>query len=210
MFVYAFGTDYLTSLIQQFPQIGYKYFSDEVRAQSKYRKTPEELYNENSALNARQAELIADLEAEKNMRVRAERDAVWKDIAFTTAHKIGNPIFAIETYLAPLEKRIRENCVNDAGEIVKKIGVSVEKAKNIVEQFKSLTKAQEITLAPVRLLLILEEACALTRSQGVTVTIDCAEDVMVLGDVERLTECFDELIVNSTHWFDKAEKKVTI
>src|ERR1035438_9366531 len=39
--------NYLTSLVQQFPQIGYKYFSDEGRAQTKYRKTPEELYQEN-------------------------------------------------------------------------------------------------------------------------------------------------------------------
>ena len=88
---------YLTSLVQQFPQIGYKYFSDEGRSRSKYRKTPEELYNETVLLSERLRTTVAAYEEEKNKRVRAERDAVWKDISFSAAHKIGNPIFAIET-----------------------------------------------------------------------------------------------------------------
>jgi hypothetical protein len=46
---------YLTLLIQQFPQIGYKYFSDEGRALAKFRKSPEELYRENVDLANRLA-----------------------------------------------------------------------------------------------------------------------------------------------------------
>ena len=83
--------NYLTSLVQQSPQIGFKYFSEEGRSQSRYRKTPEELYRENVDLAAGLAKTVAALEDEKNRRVRAERDAVWKDISFSAAHKIGNP-----------------------------------------------------------------------------------------------------------------------
>ncbi len=96
--------EYLTRLVQQFPNIGYKYFSDEGRSQSKFRKGPEELYQENVTLTDNLAKTIADLEEEKNRRVRAERDSVWKDISFSAAHKIGNPVFAIETNLGPLQK----------------------------------------------------------------------------------------------------------
>jgi hypothetical protein len=134
--------NYLTSLVQQFPQVGYKYFSDEGRARSKYRKTPEELYRENVSLGADQAKLIQDLEDERNKRVRAERDSVWKDISFSAAHKIGNPIFAIETDLDPLKRRVAENRIEEASEVIQNIQASVEKAKAIIDQFKSLTRAQ--------------------------------------------------------------------
>lgn len=91
--------NYLTSLVHQFPLLGYKYFSDEARTRSKHRKTYEELYKENVTLTTKQANTLAALEKEKNRRVRAERDAIWKDISFSAAHKIGNPLFAIETIL---------------------------------------------------------------------------------------------------------------
>lgn len=202
--------DYLTSLVQQFPQLGYKYFSDEGRSQSKYRKTPEELYQENVDLAERQAKLIADLTEEKNKRVRAERDAVWKDISFSAAHKIGNPIFAIETNLEPLQKRVSESRIEEALEVITRIRTSVEKAKGIVDQFKSLTRAQEIK--PVSMLLrpVLEDACRTAREKGVACEIDCPDELRVQADPERLSECFDELVTNSLHWFDKPEEKIHV
>jgi signal transduction histidine kinase len=32
----------------------------------------------------------------------------------------------------------------------------------------------------------------------------------VYGDPERLAECFDELVVNATHWLDKPEKRLRV
>jgi signal transduction histidine kinase len=201
---------YLTSLVQQFPQIGYKYFSDEGRSLSKYRKSPDELYQETIALNERLAATVAALEDEKNRRVRAERDAIWKDVSFSAAHKIGNPIFAIETNLDPLKKRIVESRTGEAMEVAASIAVSVEKAKAIIDQFKSLTRAQQIT--PVQTLLrpVLEDACRMARNQGVTCEIECPADVTVRADPDRLTECFDELASNAMNWFDKPEKKIAV
>jgi signal transduction histidine kinase len=200
--------NYLTSLVQQFPQIGYKYFSDEGRSRSKFRKAPEQLYQENVDLTNRQTVLIEALEDEKNRRVRAERDSVWKDISFSAAHKIGNPIFAIETNLDPLQKRVAENRIGEAVEVIGSIRASVEKAKGIVDQFKSLTRAQEISPVPTVLRPILEDACKAARNQGVTCEIECPVDIRVEGDPDRLAECFDELASNSLHWLDKPEKRI--
>jgi signal transduction histidine kinase len=196
--------------VQQFPQLGYKYFSDEGRSQSKYRKTPEELYQENVDLAERQAKLISDLTEEKNKRVRAERDAVWKDISFSAAHKIGNPIFAIETNLEPLKKRVFEGRAKEAIDVISRIGVSVEKAKGIVNQFKSLTRAQEIKPVSVLLRPILEDACRTARDQGVVCEIICPDDLRIPADPERLSECFDELVANALHWFDKPERQIHV
>ncbi|HEV2854476.1 MAG TPA: ATP-binding protein [Thermoanaerobaculia bacterium] len=202
--------DHLTSLIQQFPQLAYKYFSDEGRAQSKYRKTPEELYQENVALAERQAKLISDLTEEKDKRIRAERDAVWKDISFSAAHKMGNPIFAIETNLDPLQKRVAESRLAEALEVISRIRASVEKAKGIVDQFKSLTRAQKIRPIPTLLKPILEDACRVPRERGILCEINCPEDLYLQADPERLSECFDELVANSMHWLDKQEKRINI
>jgi signal transduction histidine kinase len=208
--VRVWDRNYLTSLVQQFPQIGYKYFSDEGRSRSKFRKTPEELYRENVDLTNRQTILIEALEDEKNRRVRAERDAIWKDISFSAAHKIGNPIFAIETNLDPLQKRIIEGRTDEATEVIDSIRVSVENAKGIVDQFKSLTRAQ--TILPVSMLLrpILEFACKAPRNQGVACDIECPADLVVEGDPDRLAECFDELASNSLHWMNRSEKKIQV
>src|SRR5260370_2169679 len=139
------NSDHLVNLIQQYPQLAQKYFSDEAgRSQSKYRKTPEELYSENVLLNERQQSLIAALEEEKDKRTRAERDAVWKDLSFTAAHKLGNPVFALETDFQALKKRIASASSSDAAQVAEEMSTSLEKAKAIIEQFKSLTKAQEI------------------------------------------------------------------
>lgn len=70
--------DYLSSLIRQFPQLGFKYFSDEGRAKAKYRKSPEELYTENVTLLAEREALLLRLNKEKVLRISAERDAAWK------------------------------------------------------------------------------------------------------------------------------------
>lgn len=201
---------YLTNLVQQFPQLGYKYFSDEARARSKYRKSPDELYRETVRLNDRLAATNKALEDEKNARVRAERDAVWKDISFAAAHRMGNPIFAIETVLDSLTKRIKENRSQEAVDVVNRIRVSVDKAKDIVDQFKSLTRAQEINALPCHLLPILTSACQPVLDQGGELTIRCAPEVIVMGDSARLTEVFDELAANALKWIDGQKKEITV
>jgi signal transduction histidine kinase len=206
----VWGRGYLTSLVQQFPQLGYKYFSDEGRSQSKYRKTPEELYQENVELGERQANLIAELTEERKQRVRAERDAAWKDISFSAAHKIGNPIFAIETNLDPLRKRVSENRLREGLEVIDRIEVSVEKAKGIVDQFKSLTRAQEIKPLPMLLRPVIEEACRTARENNVICEIECPDQLMIQADPDRLSECFDELVANALHWFDKPDRHMNI
>lgn len=201
---------FLTTLIQQFPQLGYKYFSDEGRSKSKYRKTPEQLYSENVGLSNRLAASNSELIDEKNRRVRAERDAVWKDISFSAAHKMGNPVFAIETFLDPLEKRVDEGRLGEAKSVIHSIRHSVEKAKGIVDQFKSLTRAQEIKPVPTLVRPVLEDACKTAVMQGVACELECPPSLTVIADPDRFAECCDEIVSNATHWFDKNPKTLRV
>ena len=134
---------------------------------------------------------------------------MWKDISFSAAHKIGNPIFAIETDLNPLLKRIIEDRKAEAQEVIKNIRSSVEKAKTFVEQFKSLAKAQTINTVSCSLKPILQDAYEAVSNQKIECVIKCSSSVMVQGDPEKLGECFDELLINSTHWFLSYYKQKT-
>jgi len=67
------------------------------------------------------AELIDALEEEKKKRFLAERDAAWKDVAFRAAHKLGNPLDAVDTFLQSLKKRIHQKKYDDAHAIATSI-----------------------------------------------------------------------------------------
>ncbi|AMV16701.1 sensor histidine kinase [Planctomyces sp. SH-PL14] len=208
--VRVWDRDYMTRLVQQFPQLGFKYFSDEARSLAKFRKGPEELYRENVDLVERLAITNSALEREKSLRIRAERDAIWKDISFSAAHKIGNPIFAIETDLAPLQKRIEEHREAEAISVVVNMRGAVEKAKSIVDQFKSLARAQHISPIQTALLPLLEDACHSLRSRGVNCKIDCSPELLVFADPERIAEVLDELAANSLHWMAEVVRVIEI
>jgi len=194
---------HLVGLIQQYPQIAYKYFSEEGRSQSRYRKSPEELYLEN-------VELTKRLQAEQDKRVKAERDAVWKDVAFKAAHKLGNPVFALETDLQGLKRRLA-NHSGDALQVADEMGSSIEKAKEIIEQFKSLIRAQEIKVRPIDLVPIIEAASHVARENGVDVQVNAPKDhPRAMADPTRMTDCFDELFANALHWLNKQHKKIEV
>jgi signal transduction histidine kinase len=202
---------YLSNLIQQYSQIAYKYFSEESRIKSKYRKTPQEMYEENVQLNERLQITLTNLEEEKKKRFIAERNAAWKDVAFKAAHKLGNPIDAIDTFLQSLKKRISSKLLNEATDITNNMEVAVEESKTVIEQFKSLIKAQEINLKEIDIIPIIQQSTKVASESGVIVTMKVIENCpYLLIDPYRITECFNEMVANSLHWFNKPEKKIQI
>jgi len=201
----------LVSLIQQYPHIAYKYFSEESRAKKRYRKTPEQLYRENVELAERLQIMVAKLEEEKKRRFIAERDAAWKDVAFKAAHKLGNPLDAIETFLESLKRRIGEKRTDEALEICKKMERSIEEAKNVIAQFKSLTKVQEINPKQINIKEIIEQTSKIAEHKGVKIEITSSKKLPeIYADPDRILEVFNELFANSFHWFDKEDKIIKI
>jgi len=47
-------------------------------------------------------------------------------------------------------------------------------------------------------------------AKGVSCSVGCPSELQVMGDRERLAECFDELLSNSMHWFDKPTRRIDI
>ena len=209
--VRVWGSRYLAGLIQQYPQIAYKYFSEETRTKGEYRKGYEDLYKENVELTERIRSTASALEEEKKRRFVAEREAAWKDVAFKAAHKLGNPIDAVDTFLPSLRKRIQNSVGKEAIGILDDIAVSIEEAKRVIAQFKSLTKAQQMNTRPIYVKPLINHACKMAEQANVKVEIEIPEDCpQLMADPDRVSECFNELVANSIHWFDKAEKKIAV
>lgn len=202
--VRIWNRDYLAQLLERYPAIQFKYFMAGAATATIWRKTPEELYEENQRLAERLKAALAALDGEKTRRVQVERDAVWKDVAAAAAHKLGNPVFAIEANLSSLQRRIREGRSSEALEVVEDLRASVAKAKVILDEFKSFNRA--IEPAPVVLKPVLNKACQVARTMGVACEIDCPPGLSVIADPDRLAESFDELVANSLHWLDKGGK----
>lgn len=204
-------SEYLTNLIRQYPHIAMKYFSEEGRIKSKYRKTPEEMYKENVLLAENLQSALNALAEEKKKRFIAERNAAWKDVAFKAAHKLGNPIDAIDTFLQSLTKRLQSHQIDVALRIADEMDISIEEAKRVIASFKSLTKAEEINQIAIDLMPILDHAIKLAEENGVLVVINKIEkSPKIMADPDRIAECFGELMANSLHWFNKEEKKISI
>jgi GAF domain-containing protein len=162
----------------------------------------------NTRLTAKVTELTSRVEVtelkrirtEETKRERAARELMWKDTSTSAAHAMGNPVFNIETWLDPMEKRIREGRTQEALDILNKVRVLIDKLKKIVDQFKSLTRAQNITPTPVLLHPILEEVKSAAQNSESVCRVECPADLYVYGDFDRLAECFDELTTNALHW----------
>jgi signal transduction histidine kinase len=169
------------------------------------------MYKENVVLSERLQITLNALEEEKKRRFIAERNAAWKDVAFKAAHKLGNPIDALDTFLQSLNRRLQNNRCDEAIHIASEMESSVEESKTVIAQFKSLTKAQEITLRPVDLLPIIQHTCKTAEENGVIVSVRTIEDCpQVMIDPDRITECFNELVANALHWFNKPDKKIRV
>lgn len=199
--------NYLKKLIRQHPQIAYKYFSEDVQNGS-YRKTTEQLYEENVNLTEKLLLIKNRLEEEKKKRIAAERDAVWKDITLRTAHKVGNPVDAIDNFLQSIKKNLKKKDYKKVAERTNDMDASIEKAKEVITQFKSLAKSQELSLKPTDILPLIKESCRVAGAQGVQAACRIPKKIPLISiDAPKISECFDELVANSIHWFNKDEKK---
>lgn len=71
------------------------------------------------------------------------RTAFWT-VSQDVKHSVGNPVFAIETNLHPLIKRIEENKVEEAVQIIQDIHVSVEKIKDCLARLSDETESDKL------------------------------------------------------------------
>jgi len=204
----------LLGLLRGNPQIAARYFDlttgAPVRSNEEYVQDFQTGGREEWLPDERINSVLEQLNHERELRIEAEREAAWKDVAFTAAHKLGNPLFAIETNLQELVDVI-ETSDKMVLDIIQDISTSVEKAKVIIEHFKSLTKFRNIAPRPVDVVPLIRTSCAPARAMGIKTRVYAPRRrVPLLVDPSLITHCLDELIGNAYHFFDKPTRRLAV
>jgi signal transduction histidine kinase len=204
----------LLSILRSNPQIAAKYFDLTtgalVRSNEEYLQDLRSGVREDRLPESGVNAILEQLNHERELRIEAEREAAWKDVAFTAAHKLGNPLFAIETNLQELVE-VTETTDKNVLDIIQDISTSVEKAKVIIEHFKSLTKFRNISPRPTDIVPLIRSSCAPARAMGIKTRVSAPRNsVLLLIDPSLITHCLDELIGNAYHFLDKPSKRVAV
>jgi signal transduction histidine kinase len=204
----------LLAILRSNPQIAARYFDlttgasvrgneellQDLRSGSRDERRPD------ASVNA----ILEQLNHERELRIEAEREAAWKDVAFTAAHKLGNPLFAIETNLQELVD-VTETTDPNVLDIIRDISTSVEKAKVIIEHFKSLTKFRRISPRPTDIVPLIRSSCTPARAMGIKTRVTAPrQPILLLVDPSLVTHCLDELIGNAHHFFDKPTRRMSV
>jgi signal transduction histidine kinase len=204
----------LLSILRSNPQIAARYFDLTtgalVRSNEEYLQEFRSGVREERLPSPDISAIQEQLNHERELRIEAEREAAWKDVAFTAAHKLGNPLFAIETNLQELLE-VTDTTDKSVLDIVQDISTSVEKAKVIIEHFKSLTKFRNISPRPTDVVPLIRGSCAPARVFGIKTRVSAPKKgVLLLVDPSLITHCLDELIGNAYHFFDKPTRRLTV
>ena len=160
-------------------------------------------------------------------------ESVWKEVSLKAAHKIGNPLDAIEVYIDSLEKNINKHVNEHQNKKIQKIinntKEKIGKAKRLIQEFKIFGGHMELKKQDCDLIQIINSSSEIVSENNVTFELVnsssferyVVKENAILGrlpgvnlriDAEKVRDCFDELFSNSLKWLknDRTNKIVKI
>jgi signal transduction histidine kinase len=155
--------------------------------------------------------MYEELKLEQRARARAERDAVWRELSWRIAHKIGNPtatIDLIEGNLRPyVTAPIGVECLDDLASCVTRIN-------RLLHELSDYAAATGISRTPVPTArlhgMIADCAKLLTRRGGQASMPAPPPPGSVAVDEEKLKQVFDELFKNAEYWAQSIGQKAKV
>jgi signal transduction histidine kinase len=203
----------ITSLVQKNLPLARKYFSSEALVRSGIRLSYEELYRQYADMNEELQNTNQLLIAERNKIELLERDAAWKLLSFTAAHRLGNPLDAIDSELSNLRQALEMGKTEMVNEIVKSMEIPIERAKSIISEFRNLSLAQELKPEEIKseqLDKILKYSAKRAMDKNVDVVFDLKKVPDISIDIQKLSDCFGELVSNSLHFLIGDNQQISI
>lgn len=190
----------LQDLLRKHPEVAIKY-ADQRSGPKSSRRSSEDIRQENLRLNQELRALLEDRQVEHESTLAVEVDTAWKEVAFQTAHKLGNPIFAVETAVKTLQLQLAAARLDKSTATAERILSIIEDAKGIISEFKSLNTASQLSLGSVDVGGLLVRAGQIAEPEGMRVTYEIDPLLPpVHGDHAKLGHALDELVRNSIHW----------
>lgn len=179
---------------------------------------------------------------EDYLRVIEERDAqeatssearenVWREVSLKAAHKLGNPLDAIEVFTDSLEKTLVRLSLSDmhlkkAINKISRIKEKIQKAKRLIKEFKAYGNEIELKIQDHDLLQIIHSSSDVIKEKNVEFSLvnnssykkivtannslHALPGITIKIDGEKIRDCFDELFSNSLKWFTTTKRIIKI
>lgn len=131
--------------------------------------------------------------------IKAEKMSILTQISASISHEVKNPITITQGFVEALED---EDSREKRKEYVGYILEELQRAQNIIYEFLALTKPELDNMASINISQELSYSVNLmkpfAKSHKVKIEVeDIAEQCMILGDQQKIRQCFINLIKNS-------------
>src|SRR5262245_44140150 len=156
----------------------------------RFRASSESLELSYSQLQQRMTALSAELEKEREERIRLERMAAMGEMAMELAHEIRNPLASIELYASMLNGR-------DAEQIVRSVRLLNHTVTNTLQFGKPIHPVREPISAERLLKGIIGFIDPIAGQKKIRLEIQCAPDCVMLADGELMHRMLLNLVLNA-------------
>jgi two-component system sensor histidine kinase HydH len=146
---------------------------------------------------------VAEMQALEQQLVRAGRLQSLGELTAGLAHEIKNPLASLKTASAIVADEIPEN--SPRRKMVGILQSEIDRLAALLERFLAFARPGTMTLAPVALWQVVEQAVALVRPQAdvrqVALRAECAAPAStVQGDRDKLTQVLLNVILNAVQF----------
>jgi len=157
---------------------------------TKFQYASESLERSYRELQGRVQSLTAELEREREERIRLERLAAMGEMAMELAHEIRNPLGSIELYASMLEGEYAE-------QIVRSVRLLNHSVTNVLQFGRPIVPAPQ-RIAVNRLLEGIRAFLQpVAQQKQIEITMDCDSDCFAVADLELLHRMLLNLVLNA-------------
>lgn len=157
---------------------------------TRFQSASESLESAYRELQGRVQSLTAELEKEREERIRLERLAAMGEMAMELAHEIRNPLASIELYASMLEG-------NFAEQIVQSVRLLNHSVTNVLQFGKPIVPTPERISVNRLLEGIRAFLQPIAQQKTVRIATDCEPDCFVVADYELLHRMLLNLVLNA-------------
>ena len=157
---------------------------------SRFQTVSQSLERSYAELQDRVRTLSAELEKEREDKVRLERLAAMGEMAMELAHEIRNPLASIELYASMMKGEYSE-------QIVRSVRLLNHTVTNTLQFGKPVHPVMEVTLVPALLARVTKFVEPIAARKRIRMDVHCTEDVAMMADPELIHRMFLNLVLNA-------------